>query len=146
MHTKDVIAVFPDFQKPHIIHSASIDKSVNSYDLKTDKKVIFHQAKNGMILSMSQRKDHEQELGNIRIKWTMHLPHSIVSKLNLQLINTTFSFLNIIQWLADWTFQSKNGTAMFKNQLILLITLTDSTLLKSLLPANTWLSAQTLEK
>lgn len=65
MHTKDVVSVFPDINKPNIIHSASIDKSVNSFDLKTDKKVIFHQAKNGMILDMSQRKDHEQELGII---------------------------------------------------------------------------------
>lgn len=72
MHTKDVIAVFPDFQKPNIIHSASIDKSVNSYDLKTDKKVIFHQAKNGMILSMSQRKDHEQELGKTQESYENH--------------------------------------------------------------------------
>jgi len=80
MHTKDVIAVFPDFQKPHIIHSASIDKSVNSYDLKTDKKVIFHQAKNGMILSMSQRKDHEQELG----KTIIH-PNGIIILLGFQI-------------------------------------------------------------
>lgn len=71
MHTKDVVSVFPDFIKPNIIHSASIDKSVNSYDLKTDKKVIFHQAKNGMILGMSQRKDNEQELGNLMIATTI---------------------------------------------------------------------------
>ncbi|EAS05346.1 zinc carboxypeptidase family protein, putative (macronuclear) [Tetrahymena thermophila SB210] len=62
MHTKDVVSVFPDFQKANIIHSCSADKSVHSFDLKTDKKVIFHQAKNGSILDMSQRKDHEQEL------------------------------------------------------------------------------------
>ncbi|KRW99659.1 WD40-repeat-containing domain [Pseudocohnilembus persalinus] len=62
IHTRDVIAVFPDIQQSHIIHSASTDKSIHSYDLKLNKKLMYHQAKNGTLLGMSQRKDHEQEL------------------------------------------------------------------------------------
>ena len=53
------MCVFPDILKPNLIHSCSADKSVHTFDLKTDKKIIFHQAKNGTILHMSQRKDHE---------------------------------------------------------------------------------------
>jgi len=59
-----VTGLFPDINRPHIIHSCSIDKTVFTFDLKTEKKVILHQANNGFILDMSQRKDREQELGN----------------------------------------------------------------------------------
>lgn len=62
IHTKDVVSVFPDCNKPQIIHSCSLDKTVHSFDLKQNKKIILHQAKNGSILDMTQRKDHEQEL------------------------------------------------------------------------------------
>lgn len=45
--------MFPDNQKPNIIHSCSLDKTIHTYDLKSDKKVILHQAKNGMIMDMT---------------------------------------------------------------------------------------------
>ena len=64
-HKKTISRVFPDIAKPSIIHSCSVDKIVHSYDLKTEKKVILHSAKNGQILGMAQRKDHELELGII---------------------------------------------------------------------------------
>jgi len=54
--------VLPDVQKPEIIHSCSQDKSIHTFDLKTEKKVMLHQAKNGVLLDMTQRKDHELEL------------------------------------------------------------------------------------
>jgi WD40 repeat protein len=53
-----VSRVLPDIKIPNYIHSCSYDKSVHTYDLKTDKKVNFHQAKNGQILDMDQRKDN----------------------------------------------------------------------------------------
>jgi cilia- and flagella-associated protein 52 len=61
-HKKTITRVFPDLQKSNIIHSCSADKIIHSFDLKTEKKVILHQAKNGTVLSMSQRKDNELEL------------------------------------------------------------------------------------
>jgi len=61
-HKKEISCVFPDLEKPNIIHSCSIDKIIHTFDLKTEKKVILHQAKNGQVLSMSQRKDNELEL------------------------------------------------------------------------------------
>jgi cilia- and flagella-associated protein 52 len=63
IHKKTVCRVFPDILKPNFIHSCSQDKSIHTFDLKTERKVILHQAKNGVLYDMSQRKDHEQELG-----------------------------------------------------------------------------------
>lgn len=63
VHKKQISKVFPDMEKPNWIHSCSHDKAVHTHDLKTDKKVILHQAKNGIILDMAQRKDSELELG-----------------------------------------------------------------------------------
>lgn len=54
--------MLPDVQKPEIIHSCSQDKSIHTYNLKTEKKLMAHQAKNGVLLDMTQRKDHELEL------------------------------------------------------------------------------------
>lgn len=58
VHQKTISKVFPDCKLPNYIHSCSQDKSVHTYDLKTDKKVNFHQAKNGQLLDMAQRKDN----------------------------------------------------------------------------------------
>ena len=33
-HTKEVIGLFPDIKQVHIIHSASSDRSIATYDLK----------------------------------------------------------------------------------------------------------------
>ena len=63
VHSREVTRVFPDALKPHIIHSCSVDKTVHSYDLKADRKVMLHQAKNGMVMDMTQLKDRENELG-----------------------------------------------------------------------------------
>lgn len=62
IHTKSVTKVFPDLLKANIIHSCSMDKTIHSYDLKIDKKIILHQGKNGSVLDMTQRKDAELEL------------------------------------------------------------------------------------
>lgn len=63
VHKKQISKVFPDLEKPNWIHSCSHDKMIHTYDLKADKKVILHQAKNGLVLDMAQRKDSELELG-----------------------------------------------------------------------------------
>ena len=54
--------MLPDVEKPELIHSCSQDKTINTYDLKSEKKVMLHQAKNGVLMDMTQRKDHELEL------------------------------------------------------------------------------------
>lgn len=49
------------------MHSCSIDKTILTYNLKSEKKVILHFAKNGVLLDMTQRKDHENELSNFNL-------------------------------------------------------------------------------
>lgn len=66
-HKKEISRVFPDLEKPNVIHSCSIDKIIHTYDLKTEKKIILHQAKNGQVLDMAQRKDSELELGKLTL-------------------------------------------------------------------------------
>lgn len=61
-HTKAVTRVMPDFAKPNLIHSCSMDKQVHSYDLKLEKKIAYHTAKNGHILDMTQKRTREFEL------------------------------------------------------------------------------------
>ncbi len=62
-HVKDVVALFPDVQENHKIHSASLDRSICTYDLKVEQKVNGHQTKNGSLFGLTQRKDNELELG-----------------------------------------------------------------------------------
>lgn len=57
VHQKTIGRVLVDVKQPHLVHSCSHDKSLHTYDLKVDKKVCFHQAKNGSLLDMDQRKD-----------------------------------------------------------------------------------------
>ena len=62
-HFKDVVGLFPDVKENHIIHSASVDRSICTYDLKQECKINGHQTKNGALFALSQRKDNELELG-----------------------------------------------------------------------------------
>lgn len=62
VHQKRISSIIGDHHYPSMIHSSSIDKSIHTYDLKTDKKVNFRQGTNGSITSMDQLK-HNQHLG-----------------------------------------------------------------------------------
>jgi len=46
-HTKAITKLIPDLSKPTLIHSCSMDKQAQSYDLKHEKKIMYHTAKNG---------------------------------------------------------------------------------------------------
>ena len=59
----DVVGLFPDIKQVHLIHSASVDRSIATYDLKMERKLVRHQTANGVLCGLSQRKDHEEELG-----------------------------------------------------------------------------------
>lgn len=52
IHTKEITKVFPDLHKQNLIHSCSADKTIHTFDLKTDKKVILHRAQNGVLCDM----------------------------------------------------------------------------------------------
>jgi len=59
---KDIVSLFPDLNKPHLVHSCSMDRTISTYDLKQEKRVNGHQTANGALYGMSQRKDNELEL------------------------------------------------------------------------------------
>jgi cilia- and flagella-associated protein 52 len=61
-HRKGVAKVLVDNKSPHIVHSVGGDCSVLSYDLKAGKRIICHIINAGMMASMTQRKDGENEL------------------------------------------------------------------------------------
>lgn len=56
VHQRKISSVLGDINVPSYIHSSSIDKSLHTYDMKTDKKVSFRQGSNGSITSMDQVK------------------------------------------------------------------------------------------
>jgi len=59
---KDIVSLFPDINKPHLIHSCSMDRSISTYDLKLEKRIIGHSTQNGALFGMSQRTNNEFEL------------------------------------------------------------------------------------
>lgn len=59
---KDIVSLFPDLDKPHIVHSCSMDRSISTYDLKLEKRINGHSTSNGALYGMTQRKDSEHEL------------------------------------------------------------------------------------
>lgn len=54
VHQKTVTRVLGDVITPNIIHSCSLDKSMQAFDLKNDKKVYFKQAQGGNLTDMVQ--------------------------------------------------------------------------------------------
>ncbi|OMJ86838.1 hypothetical protein SteCoe_11542 [Stentor coeruleus] len=66
--------VFPDLKLTNLIHSSGIDRIINTYDLKLERRVVHHEIGSGNILDMTQRKDNEFELitcgvGNAILFW-----------------------------------------------------------------------------
>lgn len=57
-----VTRVMPDVLQPHLVHSCGIDRIINTYDLKLERRIVRHEIGNGAILDMTQRKDNENEL------------------------------------------------------------------------------------
>ena len=53
-HQKTVTKVLGEISASHIIHSCSYDRSIQTYDLKTDKKLYFRQALGGSLTDMVQ--------------------------------------------------------------------------------------------
>jgi WD40 repeat protein len=61
-HSKGISKVLVDNMHSNIVHSASLDCTVLSYDLKISKRQICHIIKGGNITDMTQRWDSENEL------------------------------------------------------------------------------------
>lgn len=81
---KTVTRVFPDFKQSHLVHSSGIDRIINTYDLKLERRVVRHEIGSGSILDMTQRKDNELELitcgvGNAILFWDCDEPNPVQS-------------------------------------------------------------------
>jgi WD40 repeat protein len=61
-HAKGISKVLVDNKHTNIVHSASLDCTVLSYNLKISKRQICHIIKGGHITDMTQRWDSENEL------------------------------------------------------------------------------------
>jgi WD40 repeat protein len=61
-HAKGISKVLVDNQHTNLVHSASLDCTVLSYNLKISKRQICHIIKGGHITDMTQRWDSENEL------------------------------------------------------------------------------------
>lgn len=61
-HAKGISKVLVDNTQSNIVHSASLDCTVLSYNLKISKRQICHIIKGGNITDMTQRWDSENEL------------------------------------------------------------------------------------
>mmetsp|Transcript_12766 Transcript_12766/g.23776 ORF Transcript_12766/g.23776 Transcript_12766/m.23776 type:complete len:622 (+) Transcript_12766:2683-4548(+) len=59
---KQIVRIFRDVAQPHLIHSCGFDRSLNTYDLKLERRVVRHEIGNGALCDMTQRKDNENEL------------------------------------------------------------------------------------
>jgi WD40 repeat protein len=61
-HHKDVFTVMPDINKPNLIYSCGGDHSLNTFDIKLQKRVNLHNIKNGTIRGIVQKMDGENEI------------------------------------------------------------------------------------
>ena len=39
---RDIVSLFPDVNKAHLIHSCSMDRTISTYDLKQEKRLVGH--------------------------------------------------------------------------------------------------------
>ncbi|OQS03653.1 hypothetical protein THRCLA_04030 [Thraustotheca clavata] len=61
-HKRGVTQVLIDIIKPHHVHSCGLDRALFIYDLKTERRAVVHQVREGAFHSMSQRLDSENEI------------------------------------------------------------------------------------
>lgn len=61
-HKRGVTQVLVDVGKPHWVHSCGLDRALFAYDLKTARRVVAQQARDGAFHSITQRLDSEREI------------------------------------------------------------------------------------
>lgn len=61
-HKRGVTQVLVDVGKPHWVHSCGLDKSLFIYDLKSERRVVAQQVRDGAFHSITQRLDSETEI------------------------------------------------------------------------------------
>uniref|UniRef100_K3X1P7 Anaphase-promoting complex subunit 4 WD40 domain-containing protein n=1 Tax=Globisporangium ultimum (strain ATCC 200006 / CBS 805.95 / DAOM BR144) TaxID=431595 RepID=K3X1P7_GLOUD len=61
-HKRGVAQVLVDVGKPHWIHSCGLDKALFIYDLKSERRIVAQQVRDGAFNSITQRLDSETEI------------------------------------------------------------------------------------
>lgn len=86
-HSRAVSQVLVDIQKPHWVHSCGQDKALFIYDLKSERRVVAQQVREGAFLGISQRLDSETEIvtagadGRLLV-WDCDVPDPVMSQVN----------------------------------------------------------------
>jgi len=71
-HKQAVTSVLIDNQMPWLVHSCGMDRATFTYDLKTERRTVTHQNREGGFMSMAQRVDSEQELVTVGSDGLIH--------------------------------------------------------------------------
>jgi WD40 repeat protein len=66
-HHKDVFNVIPDISKPNVIYTCGADHSLNTFDIKLQKRINLHNIRNGLITGIAQKLQGEGEISNFYI-------------------------------------------------------------------------------
>lgn len=61
-HKRGVTQVLVDVTKPHWIHSCGLDKALFIYDLKSERRIVAQQVRDGAFNGITQRLDSETEI------------------------------------------------------------------------------------
>jgi len=61
-HAKAVTGIVIDINDDGLVHTCSLDKSILTFDLRTERRANCHMLREGSFVHMCQRKDHEWEL------------------------------------------------------------------------------------
>jgi len=67
-HHKDVFQVIADINKPNVIYSCGMDRSLNTFDIKLQKRINFYNVKNGFICGIGQKINPDYEISKRKIK------------------------------------------------------------------------------
>lgn len=61
-HRKGIVSIVPDVVQPKLIHTASQDRAILTFDLEAERRVNYHTISDGALTAMVQRTTGEQEL------------------------------------------------------------------------------------
>lgn len=66
-HEKNVFNAFPDLNMPNVIYSCGEDRNLNTFDIKSQKRINNHRIKNGFIRGIIQKYEKENEISKINL-------------------------------------------------------------------------------
>ena len=81
-HAKAITGICVDINDDGLVHSCSLDKSILTFDLRTEKRANCHMLREGSFVHMVQRKDHEWELitshgAGVMLQWDCDIADAV---------------------------------------------------------------------